>query len=446
MFRFSYKQGVALLLSLTLTGTILASAEPSQPSDVPSDTSDTSVSSIISVESSPSSAEEHSSESVSSFVESAASSDTESIDSAHSTLTSEASDETVHTSSLISSSKPAANSKPSQPKPTISPEWNDQLNEALNNASDWIRNNQESSLYFIALGCAGKSVGSQQYEILLNQIANLDSDQVSLYDLSLFALNATFCGVNATRVRNKNLIDLMSQTSSLDLHDTATLVYTLWAFDSNQYADDENASVNRNLLVRLLLDRQQEDGSFPAAEGESVVELTALVLSALSGYSERTDVKSAHSKGLEYIRKHYASASLKTESSDVLSQIIIAMNCLGINVNDSRFIKDGENIHDILLEYLGEDGGFKQKQQDSLSNTRSTELAVIALASIKYFSNPYVLRQNLADASSVTSVSTPFDSDMLSLGWLWWATPILLFVVGGVFLWILICRKKKKTS
>ncbi len=446
MFRFSYKKGIAVLVAFVLSGTIIASAEPSQPDEEPSDVPVITVSSEAADESETSSEALVSSEpsSPSAYI----SSTIESTVSESSPLVSVTSSDTVHSnfSASTSSKSAAVSSRPSQPKPTISPEWNDNLNEILNNASDWLKNNEEGSMYFIALGSAGKSVGSQRYEILFNQIANLNSDQTSLYDISLFALNSTFCGVNATRVRNRNLIELISGYPSLDLHDTTTLIYTLLAFDSNQYADDLSASVNRETLLELLLARQQENGAFLAAEGENTVELTALALAALSGYADRTAVRAAHSRGLEYIRTHYTTASLKSETSDVFSQIIIAMNCLGINVNDTRFMKSNQNIDDILLDYLGEDGGFKQKLQDSFSSTRSTELAVIALSSIKYFANPYVLRQNLADASSAASAPSPFSRGSLSLNWVWLVIPALILIGAGVSVSILIYRKKRKAA
>lgn len=451
MLRFSYKKAIALLLALALSGSIIAFAEQNDTNDEPT-SSDIPV---ITVSSEPESELEASSEAHSSSISSAssdqASSGTESAPPDSSDTSSAATSSTVHSlpvsSAIVSTtSSKATSSRPKQPTPTISPEWNDNLNEILNNAADWLKNNEEGSLYFIALGSAGKSIDSQRYEILFNQIASLDDTATDLYELSLYALNSTFCGVNAARVRNKNLIEMMSQFSEPSSCDTTTLVYSLLAFDCNQYADDPSAAVNRDVLLELLLARQQVDGSFLAAKDENPVTLTAFALTALSGYSDRTAVKDALSQGLEYIRLHYTTTSFETESSDVFSQIIIAMNCLGINVNDSRFMKSRENIDDILLDYLGDDGGFKQNKGDSVSNTRSTELAVIALSSVKYFSNPYVLRQNLTEVSSAASKPPSLLSGPLSSNWLWLILPGSILLVAVAVAGVLIYRKKKKDA
>ena len=82
---------------------------------------------------------------------------------------------------------------------------------------------------------------------------------------------------------------------------------------------------------------------------------------------------------------------------------------------------------------------------DNKSDLVSTELAVIALTSVKYFSSPYITLQSLPDSSSSRTPFSRFDRENLPL----WA--IISMVIGGIailgggaVICLLILKNKKK--
>lgn len=161
------RRGLAVLLAsaVLITGAVLTSAEPELPpsdqenseflssNDQPSSEVDNS-SSDITTDVPPESGTVQSGED--SSMEDPASSDSSDAESTDSIVTSE--DSSALTSSVSSASPPssrtssrASSTRPQQPTPTISPEWNDDLDRIYNNACDWLRQRQDGELFFIAM-------------------------------------------------------------------------------------------------------------------------------------------------------------------------------------------------------------------------------------------------------------------------------------------------------
>ena len=439
------RKSVAVLLIIALLGTAPVFAEPSTASDIVSVQSTTS-NPTSAISSQTSSGNANSSEILSSML----STNTDPDSNIDSSLDSYPESAVVETSSeiVVSSgnntvvSRQTSSRKSNQQTQSISSEWNSNLNNILNNACDWLRNKEEGDMYFVALGGAGKSAGTQEYVMFMNDISK-STTYTQLYPLAMNMLNATFCGVNASNIQGINLIDQLSNFPDAENSQTKALAYALIALDSNAYTISDNSVLTREALRQYLVKRQLENGSFQMLdEKDNALETTGLALTALSGYSSDDNTQSALKKGVEYLQNMQSNSQRQSafldESCNTVSQIIIALNSLKINVNDSRFINNRKSLDEILLAFLGSDGGFKKYTTDTQSNIEATELAIIALTSIKYCSNPYLLKQQVPDStSSKAPLYTPPSSNF------WWLIALLsvVFIVSGCIV-ILICRKK----
>lgn len=439
------RKSVAVLLIIALLGTAPVFAEPSTASDIVSVQSTTS-NPTSAISSQTSSGNANSSEILSSML----STNTDPDSNIDSSLDSYPESAVVETSSeiVVSSgnntvvSRQTSSRKSNQQTQSISSEWNSNLNNILNNACDWLRNKEEGDMYFVALGGAGKSAGTQEYVMFMNDISK-STTYTQLYPLAMNTLNATFCGVNASNIQGINLIDQLSNFPDAENSQTKALAYALIALDSNAYTISDNSVLTREALRQYLVKRQLENGSFQMLdEKDNALETTGLALTALSGYSSDDNTQSALKKGVEYLQNMQSNSQRQSafldESCNTVSQIIIALNSLKINVNDSRFINNRKSLDEILLAFLGSDGGFKKYTTDTQSNIEATELAIIALTSIKYCSNPYLLKQQVPDStSSKAPLYTPPSSNF------WWLIALLsvVFIVSGCIV-ILICRKK----
>lgn len=366
------------------------------------------------------------------------SSDTSALSNASSLLSSSAvTTSTVAISSARVSSAAAA-PKPSQPTPTISPEWSNELDTMYNNACDWLKQRQDGELFFIAMGGAGRSIDSKQYGSFLNTVS--EHTYTELYPLSLTAINATFCGVQATDVNGIDLIDQIVRFPNIADCDAKSLAYALIALDSNPYNVPEDAPNSRQDFVDSLLKLQNEDGMFLHQEDEDDISITAICLSALSSYNSSREVKTALNNGVSYLQEQFQSTAFQNVSSTVLSRVIVALTCLNININDSRFAYKNQNLYELLQKYLGSDNGFKMRPDDPVSDSLSTESAIIALTAIKYFTSPYVIRQSLPESvSSADQFRGLHTSD-----WRWWLLlPGGVLLIGGAAALTVILKKRK---
>lgn len=344
--------------------------------------------------------------------------------------------------SVITSSKQTTSSKYTVPAPTISPEWNDKLNTLYNNACDWLKQRDNSELFFLAMGCSGKSIDSKQYGTFLSTVS--ESTYTELYPLALTAINATFCGIQATNINGIDLIDQIADFPNLQEEDAKALGYALLALNSNPYEVSPEAKNSRKSLVEALLKLQKENGSFLADNDDNALSFTAIALTALADYNDLSSVRESLNKGLGYLQAEYQKTRFQNESSIVLSQIITALTCLKININDSRFTRNNKNLCDQLLGYIGNDSGFRQAKTDEISDPLSTEAAIVALTAIKYFTSPYVTRQSLAE--SVSSVSDS-GNGLGNFYWSWWLLlPIGLVVIGLCLAGVLLYKKKTQSK
>ncbi len=450
------RRGLAVLLAsaVLITGAVLTSAEPELPpsdqenseflssNDQPSSEVDNS-SSDITTDVPPESGTVQSGED--SSMEDPASSDSSDAESTDSIVTSE--DSSALTSSVSSASPPssrtssrAPSTRPQQPTPTISPEWNDDLDRIYNNACDWLRQRQDGELFFIAMGGAGRSIDSRQYGAFLSTVS--DNTYTELYPLALAAINATFCGVQATNVNGTDLITQLVSFPDIESCDAKALAYALLALDSNPYDVPQDAKNSREDFITALLNQQNEDGRFETQTSDSI-STTAICLSALSTYVNDSKVRTAVNNGVSYLQAEFKSTKFKSESSIVLSRVIAGLTCLNININDSRFANGSQNLCDLLQNHLSSDGGFKKMSNDAASDALSTESAIIALTAIKYFTSPYVIRQSLPESVSSTSRFNGIKES----GWYWWLLCSSgVVIAGGLAVGIPIYLKKKKKS
>jgi prenyltransferase beta subunit len=114
-------------------------------------------------------------------------------------------------------------------------------------------------------------------------------------------------------------------------------------------------------------------GSSEAADPD----ITGMALQALAKYTNDDTVKTAIDKALTYLSsmqdKNGGYSSWGTTNSESVVQVLVALCELGIDVNDSRFIKNGNTLLNNLLTYRQTDGSFKHTTDGSGSNQMATE-------------------------------------------------------------------------
>lgn len=163
-------------------------------------------------------------------------------------------------------------------------------------------------------------------------------------------------------------------------------IWALIALDSGGYSMPMNTSAvtqaTRQMYVDRILACQLADGgwSLTGKGGSSEAadpDITGMALQALAKYTNDDTVKTAIDKALTCLSsmqdKNGGYSSWGTTNSESVVQVLVALCELGIDVNDSRFIKNGNTLLNNLLTYRQTDGSFKHTTDGSGSNQMATE-------------------------------------------------------------------------
>ncbi|MDF2567083.1 MAG: hypothetical protein K0R90_539 [Oscillospiraceae bacterium] len=286
-------------------------------------------------------------------------------------------------------------------------EWNTLLDEALDNACVWLKRSEPGSFHLVALGAAGKSADSKTVNKYVTAIVAQKGSYEHLSGLGRDILTVTLSGMNAADIRGLNLINKLETYPDMSKQGINDIAYALIGIDSNDYVVSDSALNNRESLIKTLINSQSKDGGFSfVVGGESDIDMTAIVLIALSTYRDREDVQPIIQNALNYLSKNQASngrfPTAYGDSSESISQIIIALNSLGISMEDQRFFKGQKNIVNVLLDFKTPDGGFAHELNGE-SNLIATEQATLALVSLKNGTSPYKINYLSSDTSSKSS-------------------------------------------
>lgn len=275
--------------------------------------------------------------------------------------------------------------------------------------------------YAIALGRLGRDEENFSYLALLkNDVANryktedkLDAHKatewhrISLAALSLGGDPTDFDGINLIKDGTYD----REKTENLGSQGLNGYIWGLITLDSMRYTVPDDAHDNRKTIIKAILSGSCSDGGFSLDGKKSDIDITAMALQALAPYYNSEEIftyeNSDGEKHTETVRDAVDRAILwlssmqnenggfsawGQENSESSSQVIIALCTLGKDpVNDSRFIKNGNNALDGLLNFRNKDGGFAHTFVSARipdeSNSMAGEQALCALVSLYRFRN-----------------------------------------------------------
>lgn len=307
-------------------------------------------------------------------------------------------------------------------------EWNTNLAKLQTTGFDWLnRNIGSQSTYLITAGAIEKTADiktSSQYINTILQTKEYDNAG----DLAENVLALTFSGLDASAEKQGRLVQNLYTFPDIMKNGILGAVTTLLAYDCNAYSVPDDAINSRQVLVKAILSYQNSDGGFPLNLGKrSDVNSTAMALMALSTYAGNTGVLAAVESALTYLSESQdenGGFMLNTvESLDNLSAVVIALNSNKVLLNDERFDKGKLTLIENLLQYQNSDGGFASTIGDK-SSADATEQALVALASVKRASNPYILAKPIEKDTSVSDEEnvSPIRSD----------ASLFLVIIGSV--------------
>ena len=208
------------------------------------------------------------------------------------------------------------------------------------------------------------------------------------YSRTVLALTAI--GKDPASVAGFNLLRPLADFEQVAKQGINGTIFALLALDCGGYEiplDPEAAvQATRDGYVDVILAQQNPDGGWSLGGGASDPDLTAMALQALAGYRSRTDVSASADAGLSCLaqmqQEDGAFLSWGAESSESVSQVLVALTALGLSPDDARFVKNGQTLEEVLLRFAQNDGSFVHTQGDG-GNLLATTQAFYALAAVQ---------------------------------------------------------------
>lgn len=200
----------------------------------------------------------------------------------------------------------------------------------------------------------------------------------------------TAIGRDATDVGGFNLLIPLADFEQTVFQGLNGPIYALIALDCGGYEIPENVAnstqATRDMYVDYIVNAESPDGGWSMAGGPAEIDITAMVLQALAKYQDRPDVAAAVERGLELLSQQQnvngGFSDGNGETSEAISQTIVALTELGISLNDERFVKNGNTLKDALLRFQLEDGSFTHLM-DGDTDLLATEQAFYALVALE---------------------------------------------------------------
>ena len=299
----------------------------------------------------------------------------------------------------------------------------DALNTVVNETAEYlyesVPNPQVGSIggEWLVLGLArsGADVPEEYYENYYRTAEKYIKDCAGVLhdkkytEYSRVILTLTAIGKNPTDVGGCNLLIPLGDYEKTIWQGVNGSIWALIALDCGNYEiphnPDASVQATRQMYINNILDNQNPDGGWSLSGDISDPDVTAMALQALSRYQDNGAVKTATEKALSLMSESQGGnggfLSWGTSNSESCAQMIVALCELGIPLDDSRFVKNGNTLLDDMLAYYEKGKGF-QHTSDGAENQMATEQCFYALVAVKRFNEG---KNSLYDMSDAISAS-----------------------------------------
>ena len=250
----------------------------------------------------------------------------------------------------------------------------------------------------IGLARSGYSVPADYYDEYYTRVEKyvkncngvLHDRKYTEYSRVILALTAI--GRDPSKVAGYNLLTPLGDFEKTIWQGLNGPIWALIALDSGNYEIPKNPAAKtqatRQLYIDEILNNQMKDGGWSlTGTGDSDVDITAMALQALAKYQDQKAVKAATDSALSWLSKNQDSkggfASWGTTNVESVAQVVVAFCELGMDLNDSRFVKNGHGLVENLLSFRQSNGGFYHVMDGSDGNNQmSAEQGFYALVAI----------------------------------------------------------------
>lgn len=227
-------------------------------------------------------------------------------------------------------------------------------------------------------------------------------------DYARLTLTLGAIGKNPADIAGHNLITALTDYDTVTAQGINGAIWALIALGSKDY---DTATAKKYTLY--IVNAQRADGgwSFDPNAETSDPDLTGTALVALSKHKDDERAKAAIDKAIEFLSslqtENGGFSSYGSESSESAAQVITAMCELGIALDDSRFVKNGNSVLDNMMTFYKPQSGFSHTTDDEV-NQISTEQCFYALVAALRAENGSKSLYDLTDSISLSDTEKSF--------------------------------------
>jgi hypothetical protein len=250
---------------------------------------------------------------------------------------------------------------------------------SLDNLSDWA---------VLGLAKAGHAI-PDSYVISAKSTINKWSSGgfTKVTDLERFAITLAAVGYDPQSFEGLNPIGGIFTHPNMMKQGINGPIYALLVLNSGSYNLPSSHLWNEDNLLDAVLKQQNADGGWSLVAGrKSTVDITAMALTALSGFTKTDGVQASVDKGVQWLTAaQLANGGFNDsgDNSESVAQVIIALSSLGIDA--TNFKKSGTDALSHLISFQQVDGGFAHMSGLG-TNGMATEQALLALVAFNTFS------------------------------------------------------------
>lgn len=253
---------------------------------------------------------------------------------------------------------------------------------------------------------------STYYNNAINQVKTLMTQNSGVLDKSKSTEHSRLIVGLASIAKDPHLFagyDITKALSDFDYDVKQGINGPTWALialDTNHFdvpvADSGITQATRENLINYILQNEVKKGTANAGGwgfGTADVDLTSMVLQALTPYASEPLVNAAIDRALNWLSK---TQNAKTgdfySNAESNAQVVTALSGLNIDATkDSRFIKNGISVLDAMLAYALPSGGFKHTLTGGV-NGMATDQGTYALVAFKRMTNAQNRLYDMTDA------------------------------------------------
>lgn len=237
----------------------------------------------------------------------------------------------------------------------------------------------------IGLSRSGLTVPQDYYDTYYkNTVAYLEENNWAITkakysEYSKLILAMTAIGKDVTNIEGHNLFSYLSDFKNVKKQGFNGPIWALIALKCHpDYTIPEDSSASEQTteekLIDYLVSREVEGGGWTLYGTVADSDITGMTIQALASYyGKRDDVTEAIDRAINWLSESQLEsggyATIGTETSESVSQIIVALSAVGVDgAKDQRFIKNGKWPMTGLFQYYLAEGGFMHVAANAENN------------------------------------------------------------------------------